>query len=943
MAGRDYVALFNQSLQWLDGDDLEKELYVRVLNDGQPQENAKSFALYLHDANGATLNPDRSRTQIILAPPSNLMSGSFRLLQAMMTTVESATTTFEIPVVWEGGTTSTARLAYEVVPESASADDFTVLSPPILSWIRGQNATQWIRLAIKDDGEFEGSETLRVKLLPPRSLEPTADELLFSLPPATLGNISEAVVTITGPNNVQTGVVQFEAPCFPACPGAQYTVMDGGLVRAFVQRRNGSDGFVQARVVSVDGTARAGVEFKRVDRILRWEHGVMDPQPVLVETIAGVVRKVATQFQLKLVDFQAFGHPLVSDVANAVTITIQAPSNIYASDVNFVRPSPLTDVLSVPDVPFLPLVTRLDSGIRMCPRIVVTKPGRVTLQLRRFVGSIDAMPASVVVKSADSTAVGGVDYEPLPAEGEVVSWTGMETDAGIKTISLNVLKPPGYYTGQRSFFVEIASVDGAALGLCHSIEVVLDSVSQAPRVTAFDLDMGTGNLTLRMTNPVIAASLDCTAMTLQNKADSTATETFTLSPQSTTSSRDGTTISISMTTSDMHALKRFKQLATSGKTTFLGMKPGAFDYVLESCIASGLDACAHDTFVGIPPSAALAVTTYTPDSTRPQLLSFTMDMSQRLVKLRFSEPVDWTTTRLESLGFSDTVTAIDLRFLSSASSQLFRPTPNPLGGVLLNDGNPLPADATYLVLQLGTSDLASIRAVGNGQIGVQAASTFVTFAADFISDFNQNRVVAIQTPAPLLRVAAADCSVCPANTFLASSCSDMADRVCSPCSVCPTNSYALMACTLLQDTVCYPCTECFGSQYAAVACTPTTDRVCVSCTRCTIDEYEASPCASGVNRVCRTCDSCSLSKEQQRLCSNSKRWKRRQMKAPYGCPTPDQQFQTLEARLQRAKSNRCGAGRCSCTGNLPGNFNPNGDSFPDDKRCTGPEVYGIDL
>jgi hypothetical protein len=96
-----------------------------------------------------------------------------------------------------------------------------------------------------------------------------------------------------------------------------------------------------------------------------------------------------------------------------------------------------------------------------------------------------------------------------------------------------------------------------------------------------------------------------------------------------------------------------------------------------------------------------------------------------------------------------------------------------------------------------------------------------------------------------------------------------------------------------------------------------------------------------VDRICRTCDSCSLTTEQQQLCRNSFKWKRRQMKAPYGCPLIDQQYQTLEQRLQRAKSNRCGAGRCSCTGSGVGNANPNGDSYPYDRRCTGPEAYNI--
>lgn len=69
--GRDFQPIFNHSLVWHDGDDLEKELYVKVLNDGQPQETAKTFTLFLHDAVGAQLNEARAQTYITLVPPTN--------------------------------------------------------------------------------------------------------------------------------------------------------------------------------------------------------------------------------------------------------------------------------------------------------------------------------------------------------------------------------------------------------------------------------------------------------------------------------------------------------------------------------------------------------------------------------------------------------------------------------------------------------------------------------------------------------------------------------------------------------------------------------------------------------------------------------------------------------------------------------------------------------
>jgi hypothetical protein len=71
-------------------------------------------------------------------------------------------------------------------------------------------------------------------------------------------------------------------------------------------------------------------------------------------------------------------------------------------------------------------------------------------------------------------------------------------------------------------------------------------------------------------------------------------------------------------------------------------------------------------------------------------------------------------------------------------------------------------------------------------------------------------------------------------------------------------------------------------------------------------------------------------------------WKRLQMRLPFSCPQPGQQVKTREEQLQRAKSNKCGSGLCSCAATgIPGNSNPNGDGFPDDRRCTGPVAYNI--
>jgi hypothetical protein len=489
--------------------------------------------------------------------------------------------------------------------------------------------------------------------------------------------------------------------------------------------------------------------------------------------------------------------------------------------------------------------------------------------------------------------------------------------------------------------------------------------------------MDTGKLSLTLTASVIAQSLDASKLQLQSQSTSQAPsmQVFSFSKATTTASLDGMDIILNIGRSDLNALKIISGLAKNPATTFLSIQSGAFQYIVDGCVVGvGPESCSPPADIApIPRTSAIPVQTFTADTSKPVLVGFSLDLPRRLVKLRFSEPVDASTVNVKSLTLSDTAIGANWYTLKDSSTMVFTPDPDPLSGALLFDGNRLPADGTYITLLLGATDAAAIAEVGNGQVGVLATSTFLSITSVFVVDYADppNAVIPIgqSMPPVFLQVSPADCSPCTAGTYLVSSCSDLKDRVCATCSVCPTNSFASTACSPTSDTLCYrtyslnvlvsapftlfidasisfgfsflACTECRGGQYASVQCTTTTDRVCSSCTKCTSDEYEAFPCYNGIDRVCRTCNSCTLTKDQEKLCLGSLKWQRLQARSPYSCPKSDQQYKTLEARLQDEKSNRCGAGRCSCSGGGIGNANANGDSFPDDRRCTGPEAYNI--
>lgn len=231
-----------------------------------------------------------------------------------------------------------------------------------------------------------------------------------------------------------------------------------------VQRRNGSDGAASVTLRTVDGTAIAGVDYKLISRIITWANGDASERTVIVETIAGFVRSQNVRFALELTDAQ--GGVVADSIASTSYVDILGPRNVLIGDVNFAAHHLLDDVLAYPDLSFLPIVTRMDSGLRLCPRIVVRRPGMLSMLVQRNFANL-WQAASVTIDTIEDTAAAGVDFEAVAAK--VVSW--INGDLENKRLEIKILDPGQYYVGRRSFWLEMSSVTNVALGNCHLLQV----------------------------------------------------------------------------------------------------------------------------------------------------------------------------------------------------------------------------------------------------------------------------------------------------------------------------------------------------------------------------------------------------------------------------------------------------------------------------------------
>ncbi|KAG6975583.1 hypothetical protein JG688_00002244 [Phytophthora aleatoria] len=895
VAGRDFKPLYNVSLVWQDGEDFDKALYVPVYNDGKPQESPKTFLLKLHDAIGAEINPDRNQTQVVLVPPSNLVPGSFSFQNATVNNV-AEDSTLTIPVLWVAGTTSTASVIFEIVCKSACFPaDFVLVSPTtqLLGWKRDDypaTATtrmQSIVLKVLHDELYEQAESFSIRLV---SVEPTQDSTIGT---GTIGDIGEIVVTIDGPNDARSGTLQFDADCFPDCASTKYSVLSGGSALVIIQRRSGSDGDCSVVVATQDDTAIAGLDYEPLERELSWKEGDTSDRQIVVRSLTRADPRLPSR-RLALVLRNNKGAPINGAHASTSYVDITSVTNVYLGDINFATREPLESVLRAPDLSFIELASRSTSSkLQLCPSVIVTEPGVLSVAIQRNFAAFP-VPVRVTVKTVTGTATPGVDYEPLT---NVVTWKNGEIE--VKQVLVKILDPPNYDHHPRSFWLQLSDATGAIVGDCNVLEVVLIGIAQGPHLVSFDLDMALGVMTLRMNTPVQASTLDVTKLLLQSERVLKNGQTFKLTAQqTTTNSGDGTTIVLNIGAGDLNSLKRIVGLAKSANSVFLSTEAGLFQYVLDNCQSTGVLACSPDMTVETSRSAALAVTTFTADTLPPTLLGYSLDLPRRLLKLHFSEAVDFTTVKIEALTFAEAAAGNDVYRLSSATTRLFSPQPDPLSGATLRDANRLPADNTFLTLQLGRTDVTALSSFGAGRIGITRANTFLGMGSAFVADFAGNSVKAVGPPGKMLQISTAD-SYAPGTRSL----SKLAGlrKIRFAIHVPSVVQVNMLQCPVLQRLI-----------------------VCVH------RALNAHSTSMKSRRV------------QQTLCQRSHVWKRLQMRSPFSCPQLGQRFKTREEQLQSAKSNLCGSGRCSCvaTGIL-GNSNPTGEGFPDDSRCTGPVAYNI--
>jgi len=236
---------------------------------------------------------------------------------------------------------------------------------------------------------------------------------------------------------------------------------------------------------------------------------------------------------------------------------------------------------------------------------------------------------------------------------------------------------------------------------------------EPPALTGYDIDKNAGTLTMRFSEPVNLKTFNATSVTIQaDEERGTGTNFVTLGATGTSVTRTGqggigsTTISITLGQYDL------------GKIRSLNLG----QYLTLTATAAKDMSIPPNAIVPIADGGAMAVTTLTPDTTGPSIVSYSLDMQLGLITLVFDEPIDSSTIKPEFISFQGVATSPTALFNLTADTLV---TSNVEETVVLD-------------MRTFRTDLDGLKSSMLDNIASSLSETFLSVKAGAFKDYNSN-------------------------------------------------------------------------------------------------------------------------------------------------------------------------------------------------------------
>ncbi|KAI6655112.1 hypothetical protein LOD99_2401 [Oopsacas minuta] len=236
-----------------------------------------------------------------------------------------------------------------------------------------------------------------------------------------------------------------------------------------------------------------------------------------------------------------------------------------------------------------------------------------------------------------------------------------------------------------------------------------------PTLLGFNLAMDIALLELTFSEAVNTASLNVSQLRLQGSANAMSEyHAFTpgQAPNFTQShSQNQAVILIEIGTYDMNAIKKLYNLATSEATTYLSLTRHAI-----------LDMIGNQV-VEETTNNARQVTSYTPDSINPSLVSYDINMNTEIIQLTFDETVN--------------VASFDVTQINIQSNQ-YTNLMSLISYYRLTEGDYSYENTTVIHLSFDLGDINTLKEMMS--LMTSELDTYITFSNLLITDMNGNRI-----------------------------------------------------------------------------------------------------------------------------------------------------------------------------------------------------------
>ena len=241
--------------------------------------------------------------------------------------------------------------------------------------------------------------------------------------------------------------------------------------------------------------------------------------------------------------------------------------------------------------------------------------------------------------------------------------------------------------------------------------VISDETS--PILRSFSLDMNTGALSLTFDETVNAATFNVSALTFVNRAFRSPVR-YTL-VDSTPSNMNSAIVEVTLSNSDLNAIKAITDVATSASDTYII----ATQYTVRDMNNNLLSAILDDSALQVLPTG------YIRDSNSPRLDTFELNLSTEQLILTFSETVQATS-------LDPTQITLQSRINSATAGTRT---------VSLTGGTQPQENGRVIALQLSEEDANTIKRFRD--IATSRLDTFLSLTSNAVQDPVGNRVVAI--------------------------------------------------------------------------------------------------------------------------------------------------------------------------------------------------------